>query len=70
MKIEDIRIGMWVQELMPIPKRYTPPMMVTGIFKGSTPDNDCVYLELEEQDGDPFEAHPKDLIEYKADEEG
>lgn len=70
MKIEDIRIGMWVQELMPIPKRYTPPMKVTGIFKGYNDEHDVVYMELEEQDGDPFEAHPMDLIEYKADDEG
>lgn len=65
MKIEDLRIGMVVEEFMPISQKYSPPMKVTGIFKGATDEMDCVYLGFEEYDGDPFEAHPKDLREVQ-----
>lgn len=65
MKIEELRIGMVVEEFMPISQKYSHPMKVTGIFKGATDDTDCVYLEFEEHEGDPFEAHPKYLREVK-----
>lgn len=65
MKIEELRIGMVVEEFMPISQKYTPPMKVTGIFKGATDDTDWAYLEFEEHEGDPFEAHPKYLREVK-----
>lgn len=60
MELKDVKIGMWLEELMPIPQRYTPPMQVTGIFKGFSPDNDTLYLEFEDHEGDPFECHPRD----------
>lgn len=66
MRIEDLHIGMKVVEVSPITGRETPPMMVTGIFKGITPKNDCVYLEFEDgHEGDPWECHPNDLMEIK-----
>lgn len=64
MRIEDLHIGMKVVEVSPITKKETPPMMVTGIFKGVRPAYDCVYAEFEDgHDGDPFEFHPSDLRE-------
>ena len=66
MKIEELRIGMKVQELSTITKRLSPVMIVTGLFKGHRPAYDAVYAELEGgHEGDPFEYHPSDLIEVK-----
>lgn len=56
MKIDELFIGAWVQELSPIVQRMTPPMRVTGIFM-----EDTAYLELEDHEGDPFECKVADL---------
>lgn len=62
MKIEELRIGEWVQERSRITGRLTPPMRIVGLFKGSSADMDCAYLEMDGSEGDPWEAYVKDLV--------
>lgn len=58
MKVEDLRIGMKVVELLPSPQgtRETIPMCVVAIFK----DGD-VYLDFEGNKGDIWEAKAENL---------
>ncbi|MCD7923649.1 MAG: hypothetical protein LUI85_02695 [Bacteroides sp.] len=58
MKVENLRIGMKVVELLPSPQgtRESIPMDVVAIFK----DGD-VYLDFEGNEGDIWEAKAENL---------
>lgn len=57
LRIEELFIGAWVQERIPIAKRLAPPMYVSGVFEGGD-----MYLNIEENEGDPFEANVQDIF--------
>ena len=57
LKVEELFLGMWVQQWHEIPCRFSPPMQVTGIFG----DGD-MYLEIDKEQGDPFEGNLSDTF--------
>lgn len=58
-----LELGDWVCESMADHKRVSPPMYVVGIWTNG------VYLEIDPEQGDPFEADYKDIIPIKITDE-
>jgi hypothetical protein len=56
MKPNELTIGAWVQEYLPIPDKMTMPMQVVGIFNDS-----IAYLDFGGNEGDVFEAEIENL---------
>lgn len=55
MKPNELTIGAWVQEYLPIPDKMSMPMQVVGVF------NDIAYLDFEGNEGDVWEAEIENL---------
>lgn len=60
MKIEDLFIGAWVQELLPTSKRLSIPMQVVGLFDVGV--TSTAYLDFEGNEADPWEVEVRDLL--------
>ena len=60
--LNDINIGDFVQEWLDIPEKWGTPMYIDGIF----PDGD-VYLNLDGNEGDPFESNVKSIYDIPID---
>ena len=51
----NFQIGDWVSERMPGSGRLSPSMRIVGIWQ------DTVYLQIDPEQGDPFEVDIKDI---------
>lgn len=60
--LNDICIGDYVQEWSEIPGKWSTPMYVDGIFA----DGD-LYLNLDGNEADPFDANVKDVFDIPID---
>lgn len=60
--LNDIVIGDYVQEWLEIPEKWATPMYVESIFR----DGD-VYLDLDGNESDPFEAEIKNIYDIPID---
>ena len=67
MKIEDLFIGAWVQELSPTSKRLSFPMQVIGLYDGAI--DSTAYLDFEGNEADPWEVEVRDLLGIPVTEE-
>lgn len=54
--LQDLFIGAWVCEFLEIPRKEATPMSVNAIF-----NDGLIYLDFEENEGDPFEAEIKNI---------
>lgn len=52
-----LELGDWVYERMEVSRRLSPPMRVVGLWDGC----DCIYLEIDPEQGEPFEVDWKDV---------
>ena len=57
MKVEDLRVGDIVHATVAM-NRLTPPMRVVGVGEAC---GGYVYLEIDKEQGDPFEHSPKEI---------
>lgn len=51
-----LELGDWVYERGEVSRKLSPPMYVVGIWENG------VYLEIDGEQGDPFEADYKDIV--------
>ena len=63
LKLEELFIGAWVQQFMEIPKRFSCPMQISGIFDGGS-----LYLNFDGNEGDPFDAELKEVFPLQINE--
>lgn len=62
LNVQDIVIGDFVQEWLEIPGKWGTPMYVDGIFGEGD-----LYLNLEGNEADPFDANVKDVYDIPID---
>lgn len=62
LNVQDIVIGDFVQEWLEIPGKWGTPMYVDGIFGEGD-----LYLNLEGNEADPFDAKVKDVYDIPID---
>ena len=60
--LQDIRIGDYIQEWREIPGKWGTPMYVDSIFSDGS-----LYLNLEGNEADPFDANVKDVYDIPID---
>ena len=64
LRIDELFIGAWVKRLVPLSDgMFSRPLRVAGLF-----DNGSMYLDVEDNDGDPFDAELKDVFPVSIDE--
>lgn len=63
MIVQDLKIGYWVCTVTSF-GRLTMPMYITGIL-----NDDTVYLDFDENEGDVFEEDIKDIAPVRIDED-
>lgn len=64
LRLEEVFVGAWVHQYRAIPKQFSPPMKVTGVFG----DGD-LYLEVSPEQGDPFDGSLSDTFGLPIDDE-
>lgn len=62
LKVQDIVLGDYVQEWLEIPGKWGTPMYIDGVF-----GDDSLYLNLDGNEADPFEANVKDVYDIPID---
>lgn len=60
--LQDINIGDYVQEWLEIPGKWGTPMFIDGIFADGS-----LYLNLDGNEADPFDANVKDVYDIPID---
>lgn len=55
LKVEELFVGAWVQERL-FTDRFSPPMFVYAVWR-----NGDLYLNIDENEGDPFETHADNI---------
>lgn len=64
LRLEELFIGAWVRRLRRLPDGFSSPMYVCGLFS-----NGKMYLDVDENRGDPFDADLKELCPIPMDED-
>ena len=63
LRLEELFIGAWVRQWRKLPDGLSCPMYVCGLFS-----NGKMYLDIDDNDGDPFDADVKDTCPIPMDE--
>ena len=56
LRLEELFIGAWVRQWRKMPDCFSSPMYVCGLFS-----NGKMYLDIDDNCGDPFDAEIKDV---------
>ena len=62
LKVQDIVLGDFVQEWLEIPGKWGTPMYIDGVF-----GDDSLYLNLDGNEADQFDANVKDVYDIPID---
>ena len=64
LRLEELFIGAWVRQWRKMPDCFSSPMYVCGLFS-----NGKMYLDIDDNCGDPFDADLKDTCPIPMDED-